>query len=80
MKKQVLLAIALVLLLAIYSNIYAYAGMQQIDSTWKEGVARVKITPEQSMWMAGFAFRDRMFCNLYSLEFYAGIIGKMIDK
>ena len=26
-------------------------------STWKAGVARVAITPSESMWMAGFAAR-----------------------
>lgn len=28
-------------------------------SDWKVGVARVKITPEQSMWMAGYAARKK---------------------
>src|SRR6059058_1172510 len=26
---------------------------------WKAGVARVKITPRQPMWMSGYASRDR---------------------
>ncbi len=26
---------------------------------WKAGVARVKITPDPGLWMAGYAFRDR---------------------
>jgi hypothetical protein len=28
------------------------------DSSWRAGVARMLITPEQSMWMAGYAARD----------------------
>jgi len=28
------------------------------SSTWKAGVARMVITPEQSMWLAGYAARD----------------------
>lgn len=31
---------------------------QGTSSGWKAGVARTIITPEQSMWMAGYAFRD----------------------
>ena len=27
--------------------------------TWKAGVARIKITPEQAIWLAGYAARDR---------------------
>lgn len=30
----------------------------QNKNSWKAGVARVKITPEESMWMAGYASRD----------------------
>ena len=31
---------------------------QQSISTWKGGVGKVEITPQQSMWMAGYAARD----------------------
>ena len=34
------------------------AAQNQSDSLWKAGIARVVITPEQSMWMAGYAARD----------------------
>lgn len=34
------------------------AAQSENDSLWKAGVARVIITPQQSMWMAGFAARD----------------------
>ena len=32
---------------------------QTATPTWKAGVARTSITPQESMWMAGFAARDR---------------------
>ncbi len=32
---------------------------QTAPTTWKAGVARTSITPRESMWMAGFAARDR---------------------
>jgi neutral ceramidase len=31
----------------------------QTSTAWKAGVARVKITPEEHMWMAGYAFRNK---------------------
>lgn len=31
----------------------------QSSNVWKAGVAKVKITPEEHMWMAGYAFRDK---------------------
>lgn len=34
------------------------AGSEPTGSSWKAGVARTVITPEQSMWMAGYAARD----------------------
>lgn len=34
------------------------ATAQPSDSVWRAGVARVVITPDQPMWMAGYAFRD----------------------
>src|SRR5438067_10591215 len=29
------------------------------DETWKAGVAKINITPEQFMWMSGYAARDK---------------------
>src|ERR1043165_7133156 len=29
------------------------------DETWKAGVAKVNITPEQYMWMSGYAARNK---------------------
>ena len=36
----------------VFSNTF------QNKNSWKAGVARGKITPEESMWMAGYASRD----------------------
>ena len=39
-------------------SVCAVVAQSQKDSLWKAGVARVVITPQQPMWMAGFAVRD----------------------
>ena len=36
-----------------------FAAADQQKGTWKAGVAKTIITPEQSMWMSGFAARTR---------------------
>ena len=36
----------------------AFTQSKEDVSTWKAGVARMVITPEQPMWMAGYAARD----------------------
>lgn len=43
------------LLLALVPAAAAWAD----DSSWKAGVATVKITPAESMWMAGYASRNK---------------------
>ncbi len=50
------LIISFIVLLGHNSIVFAHS-FQNINS-WKAGVARVKITPEESMWMAGYASRD----------------------
>ena len=40
------------------------------DADWKVGLARVKITPEQPVFMAGYASRDRPFASVHD-ELYA---------
>lgn len=37
---------------------YAATPTRAEDTAWKAGVARVRITPEQSLWMTGFAARN----------------------
>ena len=38
----------------IFSDLSAYEG-----TVWNAGIARANITPEESMWMAGYAGRNR---------------------
>src|SRR5690606_7855788 len=38
---------------------YGVPLFAQESAQWKAGVARTVITPKQSMWMAGYASRDR---------------------
>ncbi|HYM98277.1 MAG TPA: hypothetical protein VET25_00935, partial [Aestuariivirgaceae bacterium] len=35
------------------------------EATWQVGLARVKITPEQPVFMAGYASRDRPFESVH---------------
>jgi len=49
--------------LSVFFILIVFSANAQLDSThlsleWKAGVARVLITPEQSMWAAGYAARD----------------------
>ena len=45
------------------------------ESSWKAGLASVKITPDQSMWMAGYASRNKpsegVLSDLYAKAFAA---------
>lgn len=50
-------AIACVLLLAAGTS--SGAGVEGTAEMWKAGTATVVITPEQSMWMAGYAARNK---------------------
>ena len=56
MKKNLVLIIFLSLTIVSCQNLSAQDNNQ---SGWKAGVASVIITPEESMWMAGFAARTR---------------------
>jgi neutral ceramidase len=44
-----------ILLIFCYATSYSQGKVR----SWKAGVAAVKITPEQDMWMAGYAARDK---------------------
>lgn len=58
MKPRKVTAIPLLCILyLILSSMFCFSQSPK-DSVWKAGVARVVITPTQSMWMAGFAARD----------------------
>lgn len=55
-RRSVVFTLFLTLLLGFLGEKSAHAV--EPDQLWKAGVARVDITPEQSMWMAGYAARD----------------------
>ncbi len=55
---KILFLFAFSILILTSQEAKASRAPQQADSIWKAGVASVKITPEESMWMAGYAFRD----------------------
>ena len=46
-------------LLVLLSVALGYPGRGAAQSPWKIGVARVKITPEKAIWMAGYASRTK---------------------
>jgi len=33
--------------------------VSSLQAGWKAGAARIKITPEQPMWMSGYSSRDK---------------------
>jgi hypothetical protein len=54
----------LFLVLTFFSAAHLLSEDASIDNAadpleWKVGVSSVMITPEESMWMAGYGFRDR---------------------
>ncbi|MEX2564795.1 MAG: neutral/alkaline non-lysosomal ceramidase N-terminal domain-containing protein [Cyclobacteriaceae bacterium] len=51
--------IALALILQVLIIMGATAHQKEGDQLWQAGVARVAITPDEPMWMAGYASRDR---------------------
>src|SRR3989339_2015571 len=59
MKKLISFTIFLSIIFLFGSTSYAANKPIQTSTTWKAGVARVKITPEEHMWMAGYAFRNK---------------------
>ena len=58
-----------VLVLALLSA-FGPAPLLAQDAPWKVGLARVKITPEQPIFMAGYASRDRPFASVHD-DLYA---------
>jgi hypothetical protein len=51
MLQRILLAVALVLVTAV--------SVRAGEETWKAGAAKVKITPEATLWMSGYASRTK---------------------
>ena len=58
-----------VLVLALLSCFGLAPSFAQ-EAGWKVGLARVKITPEQPIFMAGYASRDRPFASVHD-DLYA---------
>jgi len=58
--KYIALFPVLIFVFAITSLDSGYSGVKDISKMeWKAGVSSAVITPDESMWMAGFGFRDR---------------------
>ena len=51
--------VAWVACLAFFAGAWAAASATAADDGWKVGLAKAAITPDQFMWMAGYASRDR---------------------
>lgn len=59
MKRTVFLSAFSIFFVLTLCTADALSQSYQRDAAWRAGVARTVITPEQSMWMAGYAARDR---------------------
>jgi len=58
-KKTISLTVLSFLLVLTPIDVVASDDLHENHTGWKAGVARVVITPEHSMWLAGYAKRDR---------------------
>lgn len=58
MKRILLIPVVASCIVLSFISTDALGDSRLPDSTWRAGVARVVITPEQPMWMAGYAARD----------------------
>ena len=58
MKKAILFSVFSACLILIIYNATAAGDQQVATKGWKAGVARVVITPEEQIWMAGYSARD----------------------
>ena len=56
--------------LLVLSLLAAAVPLFAQDADWKVGLARLKITPEQPVFMAGYASRDRPFASVHD-DLYA---------
>ncbi len=51
---------ASMLLCACYTALFGYASVAaETQAEWRAGAASVVITPEENMWMAGYAARNK---------------------
>lgn len=58
MKEIIVKPVLIIILILIAFSAEARGDSTYKSSTWKAGVARMVITPEQPMWAAGYAARD----------------------
>jgi hypothetical protein len=58
MKKIFLLSVVASFLILTFLSADASNDLQESSTAWKVGVARVVITPQESMWMAGYSERN----------------------
>lgn len=58
MKRSVLFLVFSSFLIILIFNAASVAGQQTVAKGWRAGVARVIITPEEPIWMAGYASRE----------------------
>jgi len=59
MKNLISYSIVLLVIILLSPASNASGKLIQTNTNWKAGVARVKITPEEHMWMAGYALRNK---------------------
>lgn len=54
-------AVNTIKLLSVVATVLSVSGMSfsSLEASWKAGAAKVVITPENSMWMAGYASRNK---------------------
>jgi neutral/alkaline ceramidase-like enzyme len=60
MKNKAILNILFLILVFVFHPSARSQDLQQAKKGWKAGTARVVITPEESLWMAGYASRDHI--------------------
>jgi hypothetical protein len=58
MKKSILLLAVFSFLISLYLNASSSSDLQGGTKGWKAGVARVAITPQEPIWMAGYGARN----------------------
>jgi len=59
MKRTIIISILSFFLILTFSSADAFDDLDRSTAGWKAGVARAVITPEHSMWLAGYAARNR---------------------
>jgi len=58
MKQRALFLFLFPVVISVCFNVFTLSGQESSGPLWKAGVARAVITPEEPMWLAGYAARD----------------------